>query len=263
MELFRALGALAEPPRPEHARLAHVLGLGEPPDEAAFTELFVLELPPFASIYTSDEGMLGGMARDRVAGFWRAIGRRVPTEPDHLTVLLGMYASLEEHEQSAERDERPDNPRWRHARTALFWEHLASWLPAYLMRVQEIAPPFYCAWAELLYASMRVTARGFGPPLAAPFHLREASPLTDFTVLKQDELIGVLLAPARSGLILTRRDHAAAARELGLGLRVGERRFALRYLLDQAPEPVLAWLQIEALRQAKLHRTAPDELQCV
>jgi hypothetical protein len=64
-------------------------------------------------------------------------------------------------------------------------------------------------------------------------------------------------------LILTRSDHAAAARELGLGLRVGERRFALRCLLDQAPEPVLAWLQIEALRQAKMHRTAPDELQCV
>jgi TorA maturation chaperone TorD len=259
MELFRALGSFAETPQPEHARIAGVLGFDEPPDAAAFTELFVLELPPYASIYTSEDGMMGGSARDRFAGFWRAIGRPVPHEPDHLTVLLGQYASLEEHERSSERDAQ----RWRHTRTALFWEHIASWLPPYLARVREIAPAFYRAWAELFLEVMREAARAFGPPETTPLHLRAAGPLPDFTALELDGVVTALLAPASSGLILTRRDLGVAARELGLGLRVGERRFALRSLLYQAPEFVLAWLQREARRQASVHHAAPAELQLV
>ena len=36
--------------------------------------------------------MLGGEARDRIAGFWRALGLVPPPEPDHLAVMLGLYA---------------------------------------------------------------------------------------------------------------------------------------------------------------------------
>jgi len=43
-EIFRALGALCEPPEPAHARLAAALGLPPPPDAAAFTEVFVFQL---------------------------------------------------------------------------------------------------------------------------------------------------------------------------------------------------------------------------
>ena len=42
--------------------------------------------------------MLGGEAADRVAGFWRALGREVPGEPDHLSALLGLYAGLADAE---------------------------------------------------------------------------------------------------------------------------------------------------------------------
>lgn len=148
MELFRALAALVEAPGSGHARIGRVLGLPGEPDPAAFTELFVLQLYPYASVHVGAEGMLGGEARDRVAGFWRALGRKPPAEPDHLAVLLALYATLAERE-SAERDPTR-RPLWRNGRHALLWEHLVSWLLPYLDRVAELAPPFYRAWGELL-----------------------------------------------------------------------------------------------------------------
>src|SRR5262249_55202817 len=51
-----------------------------------------------------------------------------------------------------------------------------------------------------------------------------------------------LLAPVRSGIVLTRADLARAARDLGLGLRMGERRFILETLLAQDAGPMLVWL---------------------
>src|SRR5215207_7052333 len=122
MELFRALAVLVEPPdRPGAARVAEALGLGELPEASAYTDLFVFQLYPYASVYAGVEGMLGGEARDRVAGFMAALGHDVPAEPDHLALLLGAYAGLAEAEQG-ESDERRRG-RVRGARRALLWEH--------------------------------------------------------------------------------------------------------------------------------------------
>jgi len=117
LELFRALAALAESPGPGQARIASTLGLPGTADPPEHTELFALQLYPYASVYVGAEGMLGGEARDRVAGFWRALRRVPPHEPDHLTVLLALYAALAEQE----RDD-PDRARrllWGQSRKAL------------------------------------------------------------------------------------------------------------------------------------------------
>src|ERR1043165_5630262 len=183
MELFRALAVFAEPPEgPEVARLAALLNLGEPPSASEYTETFVFSLYPYASVYLGAEGMLGGEARARVAGFLSALGETPPPEPDHLSTLLATYARLSAAHESedaggderrAEADERHAEGEERRAegdkqgaeadgrgaeadeggarrraglsaaRKAFLWEHLLSWLPVYLGRVAEVAPPFY------------------------------------------------------------------------------------------------------------------------
>src|SRR6266545_2894193 len=92
-DLFRALGALCEAPQPEHAAVARALGLA-PPRAVDFAGVFMLQVYPYASVHLGDEGMLGGEAGDRVAGFWRALRLVPPAEPDHLASLLGLYAAL-------------------------------------------------------------------------------------------------------------------------------------------------------------------------
>ncbi|HEX8188799.1 MAG TPA: molecular chaperone TorD family protein [Pyrinomonadaceae bacterium] len=257
MELIRALAVLVEPPgRPGAARVAEALGLGELPEASAYTDLFVFQLYPYASVYAGAEGMLGGEARDRVAGFLAALGHDVPAEPDHLALLLGAYAGLCEAE-AAEGDERRRG-RVRGARRALLWEHLLSWLPVYLDKVGRVAPRFYRLWAETLRAALDAEAAAVGAQESLPLHLREAPPLADPRESAPEEFLKSLLAPARSGLVLVRDDLARAARELGAGVRAGERLYALRSLAGQDAAGTLSWLAREAEEWRALHQRRRD-----
>ncbi|HZH91265.1 MAG TPA: molecular chaperone TorD family protein [Pyrinomonadaceae bacterium] len=259
MELFRALAVFAEPPSAGMASLADALELGALPAASEYTEIFVFQLYPYASVYLGAEGMLGGEARDRVAGFWRALSQVPPAEPDHLSVMLAVYAHLSELEANAE----GDAPRagWRRARTAYLSEHLLSWLPAYLAKLTEIASPFYRRWGEILLDALREEARASGA-LHAPLslHLREAAGLVDPREGETAEFLQTLLSPARSGMILVRSDLSRAARSLELGLRAGERRYVLESLFAQDARGVLAWLAREARAWAQRHRLERDPL---
>src|SRR5438105_1113576 len=106
MELFRALGTLCEPPSPAHSRVADALELPGSARDDEYAELFLFQLYPYASVYLGSEGQLGGEARDRVAGFWRALALVPPAEPDHLAALLGLYASLAEAEEAEPEEAR-------------------------------------------------------------------------------------------------------------------------------------------------------------
>jgi hypothetical protein len=221
MELLRALGVLCEPPTAAHRRVAAALDLPGPPRDDDYADLFLFRLYPYASVYLGAEGKLGGEARDRVAGFWRALDLVPPPEPDHLAVLLGLYAELSEREA-------PDE--WRRA---LLWEHLLSWSPPYLAKVEDVASPFHRAWAGLLREALAVEAASLGPLPAAPLAQREAPSLEPPSEIGGAAFLQQLLAPARTGVILVRDDLLSIARELGLGARVAERRYVLEALLSQ------------------------------
>ena len=232
IDLLRALGAYCDEPS---AAVAAALELPLP-TASDHSELFTFQLYPYASVYVGAEGMLGGDAADRVAGFWRAVGLAPPAESDHLVALLGLYTAF-----AQERGERA-----RHLRHALLWEHLLSWLPAWLARAAELAPEPYARWASLLEGVLVAEAEELGPPAALPLHLRLAPPPGG---------VEALLAAVRSGVILTRADLSRAARELGLGIRHGERRYALQALLAQDEPSVLGWLAGEARRQSAIYRS--------
>jgi hypothetical protein len=268
MELFRALAVLVEPPgRPGAARVAEALGLGALPEASAYTDTFVFRLYPYASVYLGAEGMLGGEARDRVAGFLAALGQVPPPEPDHLALMLGTYARLAEAEGVESDVQRREYLRG--ARRAFLWEHLLSWLPVYLDKLAQVAPAFYRRWGELLRAALDAEAEALGAQRALPLHLREAPSLADpRATLSEDthapssedartssseDFLRTLLAPARSGMILVRDDLARVASELGVGLRAGERLYALRSLMGQDAAVVLGRLADEAEGWASLH----------
>jgi hypothetical protein len=244
VELLRALAVLAEPPCPEHTAIADALALSPPPSADEHTDVLAFQVYPYASVYLGAEGMLGGEARDRIAGFWRALGAEPPPEPDHASVLCAALAALAEAETRSGGD-----PRFRGARVALYWEHVASWMPPFLAALRRIGSPFYVRWAELLDATLAAEADALGEPPTLPLALRAVPPPSG-PPGDLDELLQTLLAPARVGFVITRDDLARCAGERGLGLRVGERRFALRGLLAQDGPGVLGWLADEARRQA-------------
>lgn len=253
MEAFRALGLFAERPSASHAPAIAALDLGAPPDDAEFTEVMLLQLPPYASIYLGGDGMIGGAARDRIAGFWRALGLAPPDEPDHLATMLATHAALAEWE-AAQRDAARREACHR-ARVTFFREHLASWLPPYLDAVEALGAPAYRRWAALLGRLVADEARALGAAETLPGHLADAPPLDGAT---RDGLVDGLLAPARSGVILARADLARCARDLGLGAGVRDRRLMLRELIAQ-DGGALAWLAAEAGGWVARHRRRAAE----
>ena len=216
--------------------------------------MFVLNCPPYASVYLGAEGGLGGDAADRAAGFWRALGVTPPAEPDHLAALLGLYASLGEAADDARTAATAD--ALTRARHALFWEHLWSWLPGYLAAVTDLGTPGIVPWARLTGRAL-LAERDAHPGGWLPLALR-AAPAARTDPGGLNDLLDVLTCPVCSGFILTRRGLAGGADAAGAGHRIGERRFTLRALLDQAPAETLAWLASEAARWARRHASHGD-----
>ena len=242
-EIFRALAVFVEPPSPEHEPVARTLDLGDLPSRADHTDLFDVQLFPYASVYLGAEGMQGGDARDRIAGFWRVLELEPPNDPDHLTVLLAAYGALLDHADAAPEDEAEN---WLHVSRVFLHEHVVSWLPLFLQKLSQqrangASGEFYARWAGHLQNLLAVPELGaVGRHL--PAALREAETLPDPRVAGGQAFLHGLLAPVRTGFILTRDDLAAIARACDLGRRIGERRYVLENLLGQDGQPVLGAL---------------------
>lgn len=251
-ELLRAAGAVADNPA-DAAAVARALGIPGL-NRHEHTELFVLNCPPYASVFLGPEGVLGGEGADRVAGFWRAIGLSPPAEPDHLTALLSLYADLGE---AAAHIRRPAAAAMlTRSRAALFWEHLWPWLPAYLDAVTDLAIPAASAWAALTGTLIASEAGRYRAPATLPLAQRAAP-----AAASAGDVVGLLTAlliPVRSGIMLTRRRLAAAAGDTGTGFRIGERQYALQAMLAQDPVATLQWLARESARWALRHAARAD-----
>lgn len=260
-ELWRALGSLAEAAASERSEAAAALGLPGAPERIEHTEILLLEVHPYASVYLGPEGMLGGEAADRVAGFWRALGMSPPSEPDHLASLCGLYAALLDEEAKAQERHLT---RVRHARRSLLSEHILPWVPLFAHKVGQVAQGALGAWSTLLLEALEEEAREAGVPDRLPLHLREAPAGLGSVaggngeVSAAKELTAHLLSPVRTGMVLARSDLTGAARRLGLGLRLGERRFTLLALLEQDPVGVLGWLAQQAAEWGGFHASVPD-----
>lgn len=248
-ELLRALGAIALDPPPGSSALCAAVGLPAISGET-YTATFILAAPPFAAIHLGAEGKLGGEALDRVEGFWRASGQQPPRDADHLGVLLMCYAQLREAAVTSAAAAR--------AAEVLFHEHIWSFAPGYLSAVATLGHPPATAWAELTRRALRAERTALpdqAGPYALPLALRSApAPLSDGASF--DEVLDVAVAPVRSGIVLTQAELAAGAAQLGLGYRRGERRYALRALLEQDKARTLAWLGGLAERWQARHADA-------
>jgi hypothetical protein len=167
--------------------------------------------------------------------------------------MLALYAQLLELERGEVEGARRES--WQRARRTYLWEHLLSWLPAYLSKLTEIASPFYVHWGEILLDALLEEAKATGAQTQLSLHLRDvASGLVDPREGEPGEFLQTLLSPARSGMIIVRSDLTRAARTLGLGLRIGERKYVFESLLAQDARGVLDWLAREALGWVERHQ---------
>ena len=248
-ELVRALGAITLAPPPSSDILCDAVGLRRI-SGAEHTAAFILAAPPFAAIHLGAEGKLGGEALDRVEGFWRALGQRPPDQADHLGVLLMSYAAL--------REAAPASAAASRAAESLFHEHIWSFAPGYLSAVATLGQGPVTAWAELTLLALQAERAAVWSPAghqALPLALRSAPPPLP-AAAAFDEVLDAAVTPACSGIILTQAELTQGAAEIGVGYRRGERRYALRAMIEQDKAQTLSWLGGLAERWEARHAVA-------
>lgn len=251
------LAALAQPPTGRHVEFAAALDLPALANvddwRVAHTETFIQQCPAHASFIVGEGGKIGGEAADRVTDFRRMLGVGAEQGGDNVADLLADYAELVRH---ADNDERA-----QHARAAMLWEHLLSWITPYLDSVVRSAPAPYAQWANLTRDVLYLEAETLSPPARLPLHLRVASAVTNpLQAESADRAVDRLLAPINSGVVLTRADLARAPAALSSAGVQCSRAATVKHLLEQDGETTLAWLAQEARDQARARAQEQNRL---
>jgi len=236
---------LAEP-GPEIAdqlgALPSLLPLGDPAAAVDYERIVLREVPPYESIFRSDDGQRGGPVSARVAdsfdeigfaehldGSWRVAG------PDHLGLELRAHAHLISNEASAWENGRADHAAEAvESQRRLLSDHLATWSGVAIDALAEAADGsvysvLFSALAEFLEREIEILrpAAILSAPMVAPGRDRPSS-------MGPGRLARHLLSCERSGIWLSRRSIAEAADRLGFPWRPMDGRSNLQSLISAA-----------------------------
>jgi len=195
---------------------------------AAYTDLFLLNVYPYGTAFTDPSGELNGPAAGQAARRYEDRGFR-PLEllevgaPDHVGLCLGF---LEHLARSGEKDIE-------------FSSSLLEWVPICCLAVERepSAHPFYRAVAAV---TRNLLMEDIPESVPQAFEPAESAP--ERTDPEEEEEVGLshvvrfLLAPARSGLFLSRAKLGQLARAAGMRLPFGSRFDVARMLYQTAGE---------------------------
>lgn len=248
-EIADALAEIAEGERGP-SEVSQALGMGSF-ERSDLTRFFMFEMPANASVYLSASGRLGGETYDNIAGFYRAIGSDPGTNADHISTLLALLAAVLNAEAAAS-GEGPDrkarSEAIRRSRAVLMNSHLLSWFPAYLLRASELAPPSIAPWAEVAWQLSIDLEEDLGHISLGPVAAAGRAELPD---KDNFDVVEWVLAPAKSGMVISLSDLSQIAQAANIGKRVGGRRFVLSNLLALDRSNVSSLLAQEAERQSR------------
>lgn len=219
-----------------------------------YQRLFGFNLPPYESIFIDPTAMLQAPATERVQALYRQAGWTPPPgtrtgAPDQLGLELLALADWSEAGQIS-------------LARQLHTEHLALWLPPFVVALRRLAPPpFYATLAELTLDLLLTTLPDVSQTLPAePFPDLPPPPVyrgSDEPPLEVEpegddslglrRLLSRLLVPREAGLYLSREEIARISRSLDLPVAMGERYRMLETLFRSAGQYELVPALVERL----------------
>lgn len=190
---------------------------------AAYADLFLLNVYPYGTAFTDPSGELGGESAGWTARRYEERGFRPPEllevgAPDHVGLCLGFLDHLE---RRGEKDVE-------------FSSFLLDWVPTCCLAVERepAGHPFYKAVALLTRQRLLEDVSESLP--SVPDETDPSGEEEEEVGLSQ--VLRYLLAPARSGLFLSRAKLGQLARAAGMRLPFGSRFDVARLLFQTAGE---------------------------
>jgi TorA maturation chaperone TorD len=190
-----------------------------PPELArAYAEIFLLNVPPYGTVYTDGDGELNAPAAQGMEALYAACGYRPPEmsqvgAPDHLGLCLGFLSTGE-------------------GRSIL--PSLLDWAPVCCFAVERepAAHRFYRALAKV--TRDRLMAETVIPNTQYPIHHSSREAIIHHSDVSLRDIVRFFLAPAQCGLFLSRSQLGQMAKRLGMRLPFGSRFEVAEWLLTAA-----------------------------
>lgn len=209
---------------------------------AAHQNLFGFNLFPFASLFLTSDGLLGGDVTEQVVGHYQRGGFAVDSRaasPDHVGHELQYLAFLAAAEADSWRDGLPlQATRAQQHQRDFLQAHLLYWLLPLVTAVSAIAPAtFYAALADL---TLQLVLEQYEQLCANQLPLAAADPLPQPPDVLAQEKTGLrriaryLTVPPYSGIYLGRDQISQIARQHNLPRGFGSREEMLENVLVTA-----------------------------
>lgn len=223
-------------------------------DEAAadHQHLFGFNVFPYQSIFLDPAGLLGGGETERVVRFYRETGfpgDKAGESADHIGHELGLLAFLSGAEDDAREDDLPAVAERMAALQGNFLgRHLLRWLPPLALAIRRQGRSFYTALVNLTVATVAAHWSSLDRDADAEVALPAAPELLGDERTGLREIVAYLLAPAYSGIYLSRDDIGRLGQKQELPRGFGRRQDMLLNLMRSAAnyealEPLLSSLQ--------------------
>jgi TorA maturation chaperone TorD len=214
---------------------------------AEYYRLFSMNAYPYGSIYIDRDLLLNTAASETVSAFYEECGfDHAPYStgaPDHLGVELSLMRDLITAERQAARAGDRARARWALDRqAALLVDHLAHWAPVYARDIARVTnSPLYSLAASLTVELILsdLTWLGESHPRTEDETLPHVTAGAVTQAGEQEDtginlIVRRLITPADVGILITRADITALARDLDLPVPVGDRFGMMRSLLAAA-----------------------------
>lgn len=202
-------------------------------DEAAAEHhtLFSFNVLPYATLFVTADGILGGSVTNQMQQLYRQIGF-VPdpatVAADHLGHQLTFLAHLSASEVEAVQNLPSTASIWSKRQAVFLNEHLLPWLLPCLVGVERAGSPFYASVARLTSSLLLSHQNDLAPLDVAARAVKIDSDTPSLSILEDErtslrDIAHFLMTPCQSGLFLSSQTVGDIARQLELPRGFGNR----------------------------------------
>lgn len=206
-----------------------------------FYRVWSLTLYPYANVFLSDDGLMGGDVTEAVAAVYRRMGWQAPSAypSDHLGVQLAALSWLSAAEAEAIADnQRAHVGQIQALRYDFLNRYVLSWLPALAVACERVQSPVYgrvmTVLLELIAADGEALARHLVMFESAPVDLPVAPDVLADEQTRLRDIAEYLTRPAWAGVFLSRDDIRRWAARYGIPSGFADRGTLLHNLMRES-----------------------------